>query len=137
GPAVDAAGNGHAEWSVAGDVLQVAAFELFEREAARAAAAGVEAVEFFRFGVPGDGEQVAAEAAAHWFRDTEHGVGGDRGVDGVAAGLEDFDGGLRCERLARGGHAVAPDGGRTGREWSFGRSVNSHCVRTHTGPGYD
>ena len=102
--------------AAAGDVFQVAVLELFERETARAAAAGVEAVEFFGFGVPDDGEQVAAEAAAHGLGHAEHGVGGDGGVDRVAAGLQDLDGGLGRERLAGGRHAVFADGGRASDE---------------------
>ena len=35
-----------------------------------------------------------------------HGVGGDGGVDGVAAALEDLDAGARRERLAGGDDAV-------------------------------
>ena len=116
GPAIDATGHAHRERTEARDVFQLAALEFFERETARAAAAGVEAVELFRFGVPDDGEQVAAEAAAHGFGDAEDGVGGDGGVDRVAAGLQDFDGGERRERLARGRHAVFADGGRAGGE---------------------
>src|SRR4029079_16182761 len=60
GPTVDAAGDGHAERSAAGNELQVALLELVEREAAGTAAAGVETVEFFSLRVPDDREQVAA-----------------------------------------------------------------------------
>src|SRR3954471_10551268 len=67
GPAVDAAGHQYTQRPMAWDELQVAAFELFEREAARAAAARIEAVELLRLRVPNDREQVAAQAAAHGF----------------------------------------------------------------------
>src|SRR6476646_5329708 len=73
GPAVDASGHRHGERSSGGDVFQVAMLELFECEAARAAAAGVEAVELLCVGVPDNGEQVAAEAAAHGFGYAEDG----------------------------------------------------------------
>src|SRR3954470_20721042 len=104
GPAIDAAGYGHAKRAAAGDEFQVAVLEFFEGESARAAAAGIEAVEFFCVGVPYDREQVAAESAAHRLGHAEDGIGGDGGVDGVAAGLQDLDGRLSGERLTRGRH---------------------------------
>src|SRR5258705_1410588 len=60
GPAVDASGHRHGERASGGDVFQVAVLKLFEREAARAAAAGVEPVELVCVGIPDDGEEVAA-----------------------------------------------------------------------------
>ena len=91
GPAVDAAGHADRERAERRNVLRACACailrQLCERRDA-AAAAGVEAVELLRLGVPDDGEQVAAEAAAGGLGDAEDGVGGDGGVDGVAAGFE-------------------------------------------------
>ena len=116
GPAIDAARDADRERADLGDAVELLPLEFFEREGVRAAAAGVEAVEPLGFGVPDDGEEVAAEAAAGGFRHGEHGVGRDGGVDGVAARLERFDGGERGERLAGGGHAVLSDGGGAGDE---------------------
>jgi hypothetical protein len=112
GPTIGATRHAHRERAEARDIVQLAALELVEREAARTAAAGIEAVELFSFGFPNDGEQVAAEAAAHRFGDAEHRVGRDRGVDRVAAGLQDFNGGERREGLTGGRHAVFADSGR-------------------------
>ena len=82
------------------------AAKTLDRRGVRGPAAGVEAVELLRLRVPDDGEQVAADAARHRLDDAEHGVGGDGGVDRVAALLEDADRGGRRQRLARRGHAV-------------------------------
>ena len=57
-------------------------------------AARVESGQSAAFGLPDDGEQVAADAAGHGFHHAEYGVDGDGGVNGVAAGFEDLDAGL-------------------------------------------
>ena len=70
------------------------------RELVRAAPAGVEAVEFLRFGLPIDDEQIAADAAAHRLDEPQHGVRGNRCVRRGSARLEHVEPGLRSERVA-------------------------------------
>ena len=52
-----------------------------------------------------------------------HGVGGDGGVDGGAAALEDFDGGQRGEGMRGAGGAGAAHGGGAGGEAGAGGAV--------------
>jgi len=81
---------------------QHAAGELVERRRARRAAARVVRGRPARLRVVDDPERVAAEPAAGRIDDSQHRVGGDRGVDGVAAAAQDVD--ARGGRLGvRGG----------------------------------
>ena len=129
GPTIDTTRHRNGERTFRGDEFQIAALEFFRRQAERTAAAGVEAVKFFRVGVPNDGEEIAARTAAHRLGDGEHRVRSDRGIDGVAARLQDFEGGHRGERLAGGGHAVAADGGRACNEALLAGTFG--CLRVH------
>ena len=56
-------------------------------------------MELFGLGVPDDGVEVAADAAAGGLHQAERGVGRDGGVDGAAAGLEHVERDLRGERM--------------------------------------
>ena len=105
-PAGDAARHRPTERPLERDALVPALANELARNAKRRATAGVEAVKLPRLGVPHDGKQVAADAAAHRLHHAEHGVGRDRGVDRVAAALEHLDAGLRGERVAGGDHAA-------------------------------
>ena len=53
-----------------------------------------------------EAEAVAAETGRLRFDDREHGAGRNRGVDGVAAGAQDLDGGKRGDRHRGRRHAV-------------------------------
>src|SRR5690606_23371673 len=64
--------------------------------------------------VPDDGIEIAADAVAGGLDKAEHGVGGNGGVNGRAAGLEHVQSSLRGERVGRGGGAVGRDDGRAG-----------------------
>jgi hypothetical protein len=57
-----------------------------------------------------EAEKVAAEAAIVRLGHAEHGVGGHRRVDHVAAGLERLDAGQRGERVTGGDHALPSHG---------------------------
>ena len=59
-------------------------------------------------------QQIPTDPVHRRFDDGEHGRGGDRGVDRVAAVLQGLEAGDRCQRLAGRNHAVAPAAGRTG-----------------------
>jgi hypothetical protein len=133
GPTVDAPGNAHRERADLRDALDAQPLEFLERQPARAAAAGVQAVEFFPLGVPDDGKQIAADAAAGRFGHAQHRVGGDRGVDGRAAGLQRLDRRERGERLARGGHAVLADRRRAGDKRAASGPIGGECGRREHG----
>ena len=72
-------------------------------------------VHALRFGVVDESEQVAADAVHRGFDDGEDGRGSDRGVEGVAALLEDAQARRRCQGLARGDDAVAREHDRACR----------------------
>ncbi len=129
GPTIDTARHRNGERPLRGDEFQIAALEFFRRQAERTAAAGVEAVKFLRVGVPNDGEEIAARTAAHRLSNGEHRVRSDRGIDRIAARLQDFEGGHRGEWLAGGGHAVAADGGRARNEGLLAGTFG--CPRVH------
>ena len=57
-------------------------------------------------GIPDDGKQVAADAVAHGLHEAQHGIGGNRGVHGIAPGLEHIQRHLRGQGLAGGRHAL-------------------------------
>src|SRR5439155_229681 len=79
----------------------------------------VQAIELLRPGIPDEGVQVSADAAAHWLDEAEGGVGSDGGIDGIAASPEDVEAGLGRERLAGGNHAARRHYNRAaGAEWS-------------------
>ncbi len=79
----------------------------------RRAARAVEAVELVFLRDVHDGEQVAADAVGDGFHQAEGGVGGDGGVDGVAAALEHVEARLAGRRDARADHPVPPEHRRT------------------------
>ncbi len=83
-------------------------------QAARGAAAGVQSVQTRVVGFPHQREQIAARPAHVRFDETQHRIGAECGIDGTAAGLEQFDGDLRREALTGGRRAVARHDGRTG-----------------------
>ena len=83
--------------------------EEFRRPPGRRPARGGEGVELLLLRHPDDGEQVPADAGVVLGGDVEHGAGGHRGVDGVAALAQDVEPGLRRQRVAGGDDAVAGD----------------------------
>ena len=105
-PAGDAARHRPTERPLERDAVVPALADELARNAKRRPAAGVQAVKLPRLGVPHDGKQIAADAAAHRLHHAEGGVGCDRGVDGIAASLEHLDPGLRSKCVARGDHAA-------------------------------
>ena len=76
------------------------------------AAAGVQAGQLAV--APDEREAVAADAGRHRLDDAQHGRGGERRVDRVAAALERPQARLRRERLAGGDHPARGDGARAG-----------------------
>ncbi len=106
-----------------GDLRQPLRAEQLDRGGSRCAAAGVQADEPLRLGVPDDGEQVAADPAGHRLDHAEHGVRGDRRIDGIATLLQDADGGRGRQRLAGRGHPLPGDHRRSGLVQRAGRPV--------------
>ena len=101
--------------------------KMFQRQCMGRAAAGIEAMKFFRLAVPNDGEQIAAHAVAGGFNQTHQGIGGNGGVHGGAALFQDVQRGLRGQRLAGGGHAVTRDDFRArGETFSDGPVAGHH-----------
>ncbi len=82
---------------------------LFVGKPLRRAARAVEAVEFVLLGDVDDGEQVAADAVGDGFHQAERRVGGDGGVDRVAAALEHVEPDLTGRGHARADHPVRPE----------------------------
>ncbi len=105
-PAVHAAGHAHGQGALGGDVLEAELLEVVEGEGLRRAPAAVEAVELLRLRVPHDGEEVAPHAASRGLHEAQGRVRRDGGVHGGAALLEDVQGDLGDQGLARAGHAV-------------------------------
>jgi hypothetical protein len=64
------------------------------------AAAGIESVELPGFSFVDDRKQIAANSIRAWLHDTQGGIGGDGGVDGVASPFEDHRPSLGGQRLA-------------------------------------
>ena len=128
GPAVDATRDGPVQRTGIGDVFVSAAGVIVDRRPVGCPAARVEPGHPAAFGLPDDGEQVAADTAGHGFHHAEYRVDGDGGVNGVAAGLEDLDAGLGGQRLARGHHAPGRHDDRAPRA-AVGVGIVSHGLR--------
>ena len=108
-PGVDRAGHGPRERAVPRHSLVSLPDQRFATDLVRRAAGPVQAVQTLGLGVPDEGEQVSADAVHVRLHQPQHGVDGDRGVDGVPARLQDVDADLRRERLARRHHPVRGD----------------------------
>src|SRR5579862_8890888 len=109
GPAVDRAGNSDVVDAELGHFVDALGFQKFDGEIFGSPAGGVEAVELFGFCVVDDGEEVAADAVHHGLDDADGGVGGDDGIDGVAAVGEDLGADLGGEGRFSGDDAAASD----------------------------
>ncbi|GBF31119.1 hypothetical protein MnTg04_01073 [bacterium MnTg04] len=108
-PAIDRARHTDRQRPARRDRLVAVVDEPFAGQGARRAAAGIQAIQFFRFGVPDNREQIAADAVTGRFHQAERGVRRDGGVDRVAAGLENIDRYLGRQRLTGRRHAMSRD----------------------------
>ncbi len=106
GPGVDRAGDVDRQWPARRHRLVAGSADAVDRQRGWGAAAAVEAVQAALGGIPDEGKRVAAETAGVAVDDGEHRVGGDRGVDGRAAGTKGFHSGRCCQRVGRHHHAV-------------------------------
>ena len=97
------------------NAIDVTLLKLLEGCRGWRATAGVESVDRLRFGVVEEGKEIAADPVHRRFHDRQDGGGGDRGVDGVAAGLQHLEAGRRGERLTGGDGAVARHDDRSRR----------------------
>ncbi len=123
-PGVERSGDGDGDGSVGGKgaVFCAGAGDV-ESEGFGGAAGAGEGDDLFELGVPDHGVAVAADAAGGGFDEAEDGVGGDGGVDGGAAFLEDFDGGECGEGVRGSGGSGAAHGGGAGGEAGSGGAV--------------
>ena len=101
-PSFDTAGHGDRVDAGLRHGFVALRFEEVDGEAGGGPAAGVEGGELAGFGVPVDGEEVAADAVAFGLDDAEYGVSGDGGVDGGSAAGQYLRAGLGGEGLAGG-----------------------------------
>jgi hypothetical protein len=108
-PAVHGAGNGDREHPAVRHAADPARAQRLDGEPGRRPAAGVQAEQLALPRVVDQGEQVAADAVAHRRHQARHCVGGDRGVDGVAAARQDHGAGLRRQRMLRRDDAAPGD----------------------------
>jgi hypothetical protein len=97
--------------------------EPLQLEAARGTPAGVQPMQPPRPGIPGDGEQVAPDAAAGRLHEAERRVGRDRRIDGAAALLEDVQRDLRRQGLAGRRHAMRRQHLGAGDEFGAGDAI--------------
>ena len=135
-PGVEQARHGHAQNALHGDAAGVA----FQGGGVGGGAGAVAHAQAVGGGVVGHNEAVAADAGHQGFHDAQGGGGGDGGVKGVAAALEDADAGLGGHGVAGAHHSVAPHNDRAvggvadavrrsghranspvGSRWSFGQ----------------
>ena len=77
------AGHRHRQRPIGGNPFKPKLSEMLQRQCLWRAAAGVEPIEPLGLGIPDDSEEIAAHAVACRFDEPEHGVGRDRGVDGI------------------------------------------------------
>ena len=105
-PAIDAAGNGPRKRSVKGDAVESPLGEGISRHCGRCAPASVETMESPGFGLPIEGEHVAAQAATHRLDESEHRVGSDGSIHRAPPPLQDVESCSGGERLACRHHAV-------------------------------
>ena len=122
-PAVDDARHGDRVDAGVRDARQLARGKGVQRCRVAGAAARVEAVQLFRFGVVNDREQITTDAVHRRFDNREDCRGGNRRVDRVAALLQHLQAGGRRERLARRDHPVATHHDRTRRMRVGGRPI--------------
>jgi hypothetical protein len=76
-----------------------------------------------------EAEDVAAHPAKVRLGDRQHRIGGDGGVDHVAAGLQHVHSRQRRQRVARGHHAAAAHGRLTMRVTDLGHAQVSEKMR--------
>jgi hypothetical protein len=93
---------------VLGHVLGIASVrEMLRGRAGGCPSTGVEGNELVFLGQPGEDEHIAAHAGTFRFNQIQHGRGGDGGIEGVAALLENLQTRRCCQGLARGDHAIS------------------------------
>src|SRR5271165_1122439 len=94
GPSIDHAWNCDGINTKLGHRRDAFLVEMVNRESLRCPAAGIQAVDLARLRLPINGKEIAAHAVGSRFGDVEYRVGGDCGIDGRAAPLEDERTGL-------------------------------------------
>src|SRR5690242_18959471 len=101
-PAVGAAGNGDGVDAIVGHSSVTERGVALNGGGLCRAPAGIQAIELTRLGVVEQEKEVASKATDEGIDDLEGGVGGDGGVDCIAAGFEHVKAGLGGEIVWRG-----------------------------------
>ncbi len=127
-PAVDDARHGDGVYALLGHIAETLLVQEFRCKGFRRPAAGVQSIEFVGFGIVDDDEQIAADAVHHRGDHAHHGVGGDGGIDSVAAVFEDLHPGLRGQRGFGGYDAVGGNNHRA-RLSAVLRADNRHSKK--------
>ena len=129
-------GHGHRVDPALRHLLDALGGEELRGQPGRRPAAGVQAVHDAGLGLVVEDEEIAAEPVAGRLHQADGRVGGDSGIDGVAAPLEDLHAGAGGQRLAggddaeRGGH----DRSAHDRRGRAGRLAPGH---RHSGADHD
>ena len=110
-PRVDGAGDRDRQWPASRHGVVTGGAHRLDGQRSRGAAAAVEPMQMPVGGIPDQRERVAAQSAGVAVDDGEHRVGGDRRIDGGAAGSQCIDTGLRRQRMRGDDHAVRCGGG--------------------------
>ena len=96
---------------------------MLEGELGRRPTAAVEPVELAGLGIPYDGKEVAANAAAGGLDQAEHRIGGNGCIDRGATALEDVDGHLGGQGLRCRDHTVLAQDFRAGGKRMTGNAI--------------
>ena len=81
-------------------------FQVIDGQRAGRPTAGIQAIQLACFGVPVNGEKVAADSIGHGLGDAQDGIGGDGRIDGGSALLQNSCARLRRLDVAGGDDAV-------------------------------
>ena len=92
--------------AMAGNGLEALLLEPLQAERVGGTPTGIQTVQLSTLGIPHDGKQVAANPAAGRLHQPQRGVCSNGGIHSRAARLENVQGDLGRERLARGDHGA-------------------------------
>jgi hypothetical protein len=130
-PPVHATGYGDRQRSERGYFAVSLPGEILAGQFVRRPPARVQAVEFFVFSIPDDGEQIAADSAAGRLHQPQGRVGGDGCVHRAAPAQQNVHRDLGGQRMTGRGHPVSRDHFRPGGKGPAGDAVATECGVAH------